>query len=220
MTLAELLSILAAAGTLYGLWNQRRYMAAQAAVTFSQADSNNVKDALTLKAEYKADLKDLRAELEVEHTARKNAEGKLEAALEEIEDLKEMNRKSADDMAELKEQVAADKITRDEIVKALTEKVSTLQSELQVERDSHIELEDKLKVTTERLKQVERDNLDLSLRLTTVEKERIKEQAEWKAQRTEWREKIWLVIKQVTDLGEVPKWRPPDTQPLGKLAGE
>lgn len=133
-TLAELLSIAAIIGTAFSFWSQRRYRAAQTAVTFTQADSTNVADALKLKAEYKADLKDLRSELEIEHTARKAVEDQLEAANKIIAELQDRDTKREAAMVLLQKQVEDDKITRDEIVKALTAKVATLEAELHSER--------------------------------------------------------------------------------------
>lgn len=93
----------------------------------------------------------------------------------------------------------------------------------QFERDALLRanIEEALRVATERIKQLEADNLNLSMRLTTVEKERAKEQEAWTTERRIWRDGIWKVIKQITDLnpGVVPAWRPPDTQPLGKFEG-
>lgn len=118
MTIIELLSAIgtatAIAISVLSYIGNRRLIAAQAASTFTQADSTNVKDALELKAEYKADMKDLRAELEIEHARAIEAEKKIE---------------------KMQAQIDADRILRDEAAKAMAEKLAALSAELEEYRE-------------------------------------------------------------------------------------
>lgn len=181
MTLAEILSALAAIGALYSIWNQRRYIKAQAALTFSQADSNNIKDALSLKDEYKKALAEIRAELEHEQKERANVETKLAAANELIADLQAKDRKREAAMNDLQAQFDRDSLLRASIEKALV-------------------------IANEKIRVLEDDKRAISERVSALENER----------RT-WRRGIGMLIDQVMKHNEEPIWRPPDTQPLGKL---
>lgn len=181
MTWSELISIIAVFGTLYSIWNQRRFVQAQAAVTFSQADSNNIKDALSLKDEYKKALAEIRAELENEQKERATVEKKLAAANELIADLQARDQKREAMMKDLQAQFDRDSLLRASIEKALV-------------------------IANERIRVLEEDKRVISGRVTALEHER----------RT-WREGIAMLIRQVSRHGEEPDWRPPDTQPLGKL---
>lgn len=60
LTFAEVLSAVAIAVTFYGVFSQRNYRKSQEQINAAQADSAVVKDALSLKQEYKADYLELK----------------------------------------------------------------------------------------------------------------------------------------------------------------
>lgn len=130
MTFSELFSGLAIVVSLYAIWSQRRYRDAQTASEWSQADSDNVKDALALKEQYKADMKDLRSTLESEQKARGNVEEQLKAARATIAELQDRDAKREAAMSDLKSQFDRDSLLRANVERALVlanEKISSLE---------------------------------------------------------------------------------------------
>ena len=142
---AEVASIIAVAVTFYGIYAQNNYRKSQAGLNFTQADSNNVKDALALKAEYRADLKEMRVELDAANAA-------LAHANATISELLERDRKREMAMIDLQQRFDRDALLRanvEEVLKIanakigeLTQRVSALEDErdqLKAERDTLLE---------------------------------------------------------------------------------
>ena len=189
MTFAELSALAAVLVTLYGIWNQRRFMAAQAANSFTQSDSINVKDALELKAQYKADMRDLRIELEQEKNARMEVEQKLKEANDLIYTLQERDRQRESAMANLQQQFERDALLRANIETALS-------------------------VATKRISTLEDENKSMRQRITLLESEN----DHMRADRITWRHGIEQLIAQVIEHNDEPRWKPAETGPLNKAA--
>jgi chromosome segregation ATPase len=185
MTLAELSALAAVLVTLYGIWNQRRFMAAQASNSFSQSDSINVKDALELKAQYKADMNDLRLELDREQNARAAVEEKLAQAHLLIAELQAKDLKREAAMTELHERFERDALLRANIETALS-------------------------VATKRITILEDENKNMRQRITMLEAEN----DNMRSDRVTWRHGIEQLIAQVIEHNDEPRWKPAETGPL------
>lgn len=146
ITWGEVVSIIAALGALYSIWNQRRYDKAraelteaqrilterQANATASQTDSENIKDALELKKQYKEDLQSLRAEIEDERIARSIVEEQLRLARVTIAELQERDTRREAAMQELKSQFERDTALRaniEELLRVANVRIKTLEAE-------------------------------------------------------------------------------------------
>lgn len=146
ITWGEVVSIIAALGALYSIWNQRRYDKAraelteaqrilterQANATASQTDSENIKDALELKKQYKEDLQSLRAEIEDERIARSIVEEQLRLARVTISELQERDIKREAAMQELKSQFERDTALRaniEELLRVANVRIKTLEAD-------------------------------------------------------------------------------------------
>jgi chromosome segregation ATPase len=187
LTLSDWLAISAALGVIYGLVTQRQFMKSQAANAFSEADHNNVEDALALKAIYQADFKGLRADLEKEHAARICSDQKLNDANKLIDELRDRDQKRETTMAELQDKdqdreaamtQLAKQFERDAILRANIEtalalaknQLVTMQTELTSEREARKALEGRFAEAQQAL--VERDKviLDLQVQITALKR--------------------------------------------------
>jgi chromosome segregation ATPase len=141
-TFGEIVAALAMIGTLYSIWNQRRFVAMQAEEKKASADSSNVTDALRLKAEMKADMAALRLELE-------SAQKALDESYRLIADLRDKDRKREREMSDLMIRFERDALLRanieetlklaNEKIKELNERVRVLETDLDSARKLIIE---------------------------------------------------------------------------------
>lgn len=137
MTASEIFSGLAVLVSLYAIFSQRRFVASQteaqkanAKATLSKVDSDNIKDALELKKQYKDEMNELRASLESEEKARNIVEEQLRAARATIAELQDRDAKREATMSDLKSQFDRDSLLRANVEKALVlanEKISSLE---------------------------------------------------------------------------------------------
>ena len=180
MTGPELLSGLAVLVSLYAIISNRRYVAAQTKSNLSEADSNNVRDALALKEQYKTDLKDLRdqlaavklelekervnskAEFTAEHDHRHEVEDALEKARIVIAELQRCDHEREMAMEELNLAFKRDVVLRQNVERAL-EIASVRITELEKEKT---EMASRLAESMQRLSSLE-DELDKSQKQVT-----------------------------------------------------
>lgn len=163
ITWGEIVSIIAALGALYSIWNQRRYDKAraelteaqrilterQANATASQTDSENIKDALELKKQYKEDLQSLRAEIEDERIARSIVEEQLRLARVTIAELQERDIKREAAMQELKSQFERDTALRaniEELLRVANVRIKTLEADNKSNQDEIAKLHRELTI--------------------------------------------------------------------------
>jgi len=186
--IAIILSLLINVPTWYMLKANRRKVE-------SETDSGNIKDAMELKRQYKEDLKEIRAELERERVARVVIRDELE--------------KEKDARGVVEDQLNAARVTIAELQDRDNKREAAMSDlKMQFDRDSLLRanVEKALALAHEKIASLELSNQSMSERISTLENER-------KA----WRNGIKVLIDQVVKHGEEPAWRPPETQPLGKL---
>lgn len=134
--------------TWYMLQANKRKANVESQVSLSQIDSDNIKDALELKKQYKEDMQNLRKDLEEERTARAAVETQLLAARVKITELQDHDIRREAAMSELKSQFERDSLLRANVEKALI-------------------------VANEKIELLESSNKSMSERITTLENERL-----------------------------------------------
>jgi DNA mismatch repair ATPase MutS len=119
--------------------NQRRIV--------TDADSTNIRDALTLKAEYKAELKELHDELDKEREKRKEIEAELTTARALISELMARDLARENTVRDLQEQFRRDALLRANVENALhlsNERIVELNARLNDAQKRISALEDEL----------------------------------------------------------------------------
>jgi chromosome segregation ATPase len=147
MTLSEIFSFLAICVSAYAIFSQRNFRKSQESINFTQSDSTNLKDALTLKAEYKSELKELHDQLEKEREARKSVESELVKAHVLISELMARDLARENTVRDLQEQFRRDALLRANVENALhlsNEKIIELNIRLNDAQQRISVLEDEL----------------------------------------------------------------------------
>jgi len=156
-------------------------------------------------------LKANRRKLESE-TDSGNIKDAMELKRQYKEDLKEIRaelEKERDARGVVEEQLNAARVTIAELQdRDIKREAAMSDLKTQFDRDSLLRanVEKALTLAHEKIASLELSNQSMSERISTLENER-------KA----WRNGIKVLIDQVVKHGEEPAWRPPETQPLGKL---
>lgn len=135
--------------TWYMLQANKRKANAESRVSLSQIDSDNIKDALELKKQYKEDLQSLRVELEDERIARSIVEEQLRAARDKIAELQDRDIKREAAMQDLKSQFERDTALRaniEELLRVANVRIKTLESDNKSNQDEIAKLHKELTI--------------------------------------------------------------------------
>jgi hypothetical protein len=152
--------------TLYLMSTEKRKRQSESEVNFSATDRGNVEDALKLKKEYQADLREMRVDLDASNAA-------LARANALIVELQARDRQREAEMVAMRTEFERDKITRDEVIRALTEKVTSLEKDVRDRDEIIASLQNDLKRRTIETEERDKVILDLQTQITRLQKQQI-----------------------------------------------